>query len=204
MARRIDRGSEARGADGPLINCRAGCADVLLAVVLVRAAQGGGQAAMGHVRDSFYVDAPPDAVWSVAADARRIPEWNATVVDVKDVSGPLDAPGARYTTVSKIAGRPLEITWTVERAERPRHAEASASTPIGGSAHQVVQYLPEGRGTRVNVDVDYEIAPGLLGQVVSKAFADRSIERDVRYSGVNFRALVEELTARVPVGSGRR
>ena len=159
---------------------------------------------MGHVRDSFYVDAPPDAVWSVAVDPQRIPEWNATVVEVRDVSGPLDARGSRYTTVSKIAGRPLDITWTVESVERPLHAEASATTPLGGSARQVVHYQPEARGTRVNVDIEYEIAPGLLGQVVSKAFADRAIERDIKHSGGNFKALVEELTARVPAGSGGR
>jgi len=152
---------------------------------------------MGHVRDSFYVNAPPDVVWSVGADPNRLPEWNATVVGVKDVSGPLDAPGAHYTTVSRIAGRPLDIAWTVEVAERPRHAEASATTPLGGTARQVVHYQPEGNGTRVNVDVEYEIAPGLLGQVVSMAFAERSVERDIRHSGENFKALVEE-EARVP------
>lgn len=159
---------------------------------------------MGHVRDSFYVHAPPDTVWAVGADPDRIPEWNATVVDVKDVTGPLDAPGAKYTTVSKIAGRPLDITWTVDRADRPRHAEASATTPLGGSAHQVVHYEPEGKGTRVSIDVEYEIAPGLLGQVVSKVFAERSVERDIKHSGENFKALVEELATRAPVASSRQ
>jgi acetyl-CoA C-acetyltransferase len=154
---------------------------------------------MGHVRDSFYVDAPPEEVWAVGADPARLPEWNVTVVDVKDVSGPLESPGARYTTVSKIAGRPLEITWTVERAERPKHAEATATTPLGGSARQVVDYSPEGKGTRVSVDIEFEISPGLLGQIVSKVFAERSVERDIKHSGENFKALVEELQ-RVPVG----
>jgi uncharacterized membrane protein len=68
----------------------------------------------------------------------------------------------------------------------------------------VVHYQPEGNGTRVNIDVEFEIAPGLLGQVVSKVFAERSVERDIKHSGENFKALVEELAARVPVGSGRR
>jgi uncharacterized membrane protein len=129
-----------------------------------------------------------------------MPAWNTTAVDVKDVSGPIDQPGARYTIVSKVAGRPIEITWQVERAERPRYAEATATTPLGGSARQRVEYQPEGNGTRVTIDLEYEIAAGLLAQVISKVFAERSLERDVRHSGENFKALVEEQRSAVPTG----
>lgn len=152
---------------------------------------------MSHVRHSIHIDAPPEVVWSVGRDPARIPEWNTTAVSVKDVSGSLDAPGSRFTVVSKIAGRPLDITWTIEEVEPPRYFVATASTPLGGGARQRVDYEPEGDGTRVTIDMEYELAPGLLGQFLSKVFAERALERDVHHSSDNLKAIVEQ-EARVP------
>ena len=79
-----------------------GPADVLLpAVPSVRLAEG---SQMGHVHHEYHIDAPPQAVWALGRDPNRMPEWNTTTVSVKDVTGPLDRPGATYTTVSKIVG----------------------------------------------------------------------------------------------------
>jgi len=147
---------------------------------------------MSHVRHSIHIDAPPEQVWAIGRDPERMPEWNTTVVSVKDAEGPLDTPGARFTVVSKIAGRPLDITWHVEEVEAPRFFVATATTPLGGGARQRVDYEPEGSGTRVTIDMEYEIAAGLLGQVLSKAFAERAIERDVQHSAENLKAVVEE------------
>ena len=45
--------------------------------------------------------------------------------------------------------------------------------------------------------MEYELAPGLLGQVLSKVFAERAIERDVKHSAENLKAVVEE-TSKTP------
>jgi len=146
---------------------------------------------MSHVRHSILIDAPPEQVWAIGRDPERMPEWNTTVVSVKDADVPLDTPGARFTVVSKIAGRPLDITWQIEEVETPRFFVATATTPLGGSARQRVDYEPEESGTRVTIDMEYEIAAGILGQVLSKAFAERAIERDVHHSAENLKAVVE-------------
>ena len=152
---------------------------------------------MSHVRHSIHIEAPQEHVWAIARDPERMPEWNTTVVSVKDAQGPLDTPGARFTVVSKIAGRPIDITWQIEEVEAPRYFVATATTPLGGSARQRVDYEPDGSGTRVTIDMEYEIAPGLLGQVLSKAFAERAIERDVQHSSENLKAVVEEASTLV-------
>lgn len=147
---------------------------------------------MAHVRNTIEVDAPLEEVWRIGADPELIPAWNTTVTAVKDATGPLDQAGSRYTTVSKIAGRPIEVTWTVDRVEPFRSAEVSGTTPLGGHARQQVLFEPTAQGTRVTLDLDYELAPGLLAQIIDKVFAERAIERDVRHSGENLKALVEE------------
>ena len=150
---------------------------------------------MGHVHESIHVDAPVDVAWSVGRDANRIPEWNTTVASVKDVSGPLDVVGASYTAVSKIVGRPLDVAWRVERVEPKRLGEAVATAPGGGKARTRVAYEPDGSGTRMTLDLDYELPGGFLGGVVDKVFAERAIVRDVRHSQENFKALVEQEAA---------
>ena len=152
---------------------------------------------MSHVRNSVHIEAPPEVAWQVGRDAERIPHWNTTAVAVKDVTGPLDQVGTRFTIESRVAGRPLDITWEIREVERPRYFVATATTPMGGSARQRVDYEPADGGTKVTLDLEYELAPGLLGKLMSKAFAERMLERDVVSSGENFKALVEE-EARVP------
>ena len=156
---------------------------------------------MGHIHHEYHIDAPPEVAWAVGRDPDRMPEWNTTTVSVKDVSGPLDRQGATYTTVSKIVGRPLEVQWQVEQVEPGRMAEVTASAPRGGSAHVIIRYEPDGSGTKLSTDLDYELPMGFLGDVADKLFAERAMTRDVHHSGENFKALVEE-QAMVPTTTG--
>ena len=153
---------------------------------------------MGHVRESVHIDAPMEAAWRLGRDAKRIPEWNTTAIEVKDASGPLDQAGSRFTVVSKIAGRRLDVTWTVERVDAPRLAEVTATAPGGGQARQRVEYEPDGSGTRVTVDMDYELPMGWFGEMFNKLVAERMIARDVRHSSENFKAFAEEEAGIVP------
>ena len=156
---------------------------------------------MGRIHHEYHIDAPPEAAWAVGRDPNRMAEWNTTTVSVKDVSGPLDRQGATYTTVSKIAGRPLEVQWQVEQVDPGRLAEVTGRSPRGGSAHLIVRYEPDGSGTKLTTDLDYELPMGFLGDVADKLFAERAMIRDIHHSGENFKALVEE-QAMVPTAPG--
>ena len=147
---------------------------------------------MGHIHHEYHIDAPPEVAWAVGRDPDRMPEWNTTTVSVKDVSGPIDREGATYTTVSKVVGRPLDIKWHVERVDPAHMAEITASSPRGGSAHLVIRYEPDGSGTKLSTDLDYELPMGFLGNVADRLFAERAMIRDVHHSSENFKALVEE------------
>jgi uncharacterized membrane protein len=150
---------------------------------------------MGHIRESVHIDAPVDAAWKVGRDATRMPEWNTTAIEVKDVTGPLEQVGSQVTVVSKVAGRLMDVTWRVERVEPPHVVELSGSAPRGGQARQRVEYEAEAGGTRVTVDMDYELPMGFLGEMLDKLVAERMVARDVRHSSENFKALVEEEAA---------
>ena len=152
---------------------------------------------MGHVRQTTHIDAPPEAAFDLLTDAKRIPEWNSSVVAVKDISGPLDTVGASYTAILKLGGRQLETRWEMTRADDRRIAEFVASSPAGGSATTTTTLEPAAGGADLMLEVDYELPGGFVGGMADKLFVERAIERDIRHSLENVKAICEA-EAKVP------
>lgn len=147
---------------------------------------------MASVRHQFHVDAPAERLWQVATDANRLPEWQTSVVEVKDVTASLSQVGARYKSVNRLAGRPIEGVWEVTRAEPNRVLELRGTAPGGGLAVNRATFTPSVGGTDVTVEFDYELPGGFLGQFANRLFVERAVQRDVVHSAENFKALCEE------------
>ena len=146
---------------------------------------------MGHVRQTGHIDASPDRAFAIATDAARIPEWNSSVVEVKDISGSLDQVGSSYVSVLKLAGRPLEARFEASRVEAPRLLEFTGTAPGGGRATATNRFESAGGGTDVTIEIDYELPGGFFGGIADKLFVERAIERDVKHSMENFKAICE-------------
>jgi uncharacterized membrane protein len=147
---------------------------------------------MPQVREQIRIDAPVDRIWAIGADAGRIPEWQTNVVAIKEVTGPIDQVGTRYTAVNRLLGREIEGQWEITRAEYARALEIKGTAPGGGRAVQRVTYRPAGGGTDVTVELDYELPGGFLGQFANRLFVERAVQRDIQHSLENFKALCEE------------
>jgi uncharacterized protein YndB with AHSA1/START domain len=152
---------------------------------------------MGHVQQTGHIDAPPDKVFALATDAARIPEWNSSVVEVKDITGSLGQAGASYVSVLKLGGRRLESRWEVSRAERPHVLEFTGTAPGGGQATARNRFEPANGGTDITIELDYEFPGGFVGGVADRLFVERAIDRDIKHSVENFKAICEA-EARVP------
>jgi uncharacterized membrane protein len=146
---------------------------------------------MGHVVHTGHIDAPPDTAFALAIDATRIPEWNTSVIEVKEITGSLDQVGSSYTSILKLGGRRLEGRWEVSRVERPRLLEFTGTSPGGGRATATNRFESAGAGTDVTIEIDYELPGGFVGGIADKLFVERAIERDVKHSVENFKAICE-------------
>lgn len=146
---------------------------------------------MGHVLQTGHIDAPPDKVFALAIDATRIPEWNSSVIEVKDITGPLDQVGSSYVAVLKLGGRRLEGPWEVTQVERPRLLVLTGTAPGGGRATATNRFETAGPGTDLTIEVHYELPGGFVGGVADKLFVERAIERDVKHSVENYKAICE-------------
>jgi uncharacterized membrane protein len=146
---------------------------------------------MGHVLQSGHIDAPPEKAFAIAIDAARIPEWNASVSEVRDITGSLDQLGSNYVSVLKLGGRLLESRWEVSRAESPRLLEFTGTAPGGGRATATNRFEAAAAGTDVAIEIEYELPGGFVGGMADKLFVERAIERDVKHSVENFKAICE-------------
>jgi hypothetical protein len=137
------------------------------------------------------VNAAPERIWAIAVDPNRLPEWQTTVVEVRDATGPLDQVGASYTALYRIAGGTLEGRWEVTRADAPRYQELTGTAPGGGRATSRVWLEPAGGATEARVEIEYELPGGFLGQFASRLFVESALERDLRLSNEKIKAIAE-------------
>ena len=151
---------------------------------------------MGHVKRSIQVDAPLDVCWAIATDPARWPEYLEGAIGVKDVSGTPRQVGYTFTLPYRIAGRELEVRWTITRIDERRSMELTGTTPRGGHALTTARYEPLPGGTNIEVELDYELPGGFAGDVADRLFIERAMDRQIRHSNENFKALAEATVAR--------
>lgn len=151
---------------------------------------------MGRVRESIDIDAPLEVCWALNADAARLTEWNKSILEVRDVSGPLDQVGTTYTGVVKAMGRKFDGRNEVIAVEPMKSIETAGSGVGGAKAKVHVDFARRGQGTRVTVTIDYELPGGLFGGIAEKLFATRQLEGDLRASNAGFKALAEKDAAK--------
>jgi uncharacterized membrane protein len=145
---------------------------------------------MGHLRLREHINAPIDHVWEITASCERLPEWNVNIIEVKGCPGRLDRVGAQFTTVGRVLGRKIEGTQETTRADKP-HTYALKLSGAGGLKATLDQTFTEaGGGTDTTIDVEYDLPMGLFTGIAEKLIGG-SVERDLRHSMENFKALCE-------------
>jgi Polyketide cyclase / dehydrase and lipid transport. len=73
--------------------------------------------------------------------------------------------------------------------------EVAGTTPGGGKARYTVRNEAAGNGTDGTFEMEYELPGGLIGDLANKLFMERALERQMRHSNENLKALCE---AQVP------
>ena len=146
---------------------------------------------MASIRREIEISAPPERVWEVLIDPERLPQYNVTIVEVHDPTGPLDEVCASYDAVAKVYRRRIEGRWEVTDVTPLRRIVQIGAGAAGAKATVNGTIEPSGDGTRAAVEVDYQLPAGFLGEVANKLFVERSVERDVRNTLENLKALVE-------------
>jgi uncharacterized membrane protein len=137
-----------------------------------------------------HFDAPIEQVFALAIDRARLPEWNVSYVEAPEMDGPADKKGTHIHGTIKVLGRKMEGTAEVVEVDPPRLYRTEA-TDADKKLSVTYRFTPANGGTDAELVSDYEVPAGVFGKVVDRVFIERSVERDLRHSLENFKALVE-------------
>ncbi len=150
---------------------------------------------MTRIERAIGINRPPEAVFDILIDLDRLPEWATIVVETKDAPDPPIRSGSTFRQTIKVIGIPLESTWRVIELERSRHVTYVALAPGGGRLALRQTIIPLGDGSRVQMEVDYDLPGGLLGDIADHVFVERHNEGEAERSLENLKRLVERTPA---------
>lgn len=146
---------------------------------------------MTKVRMTTHFDAPIERVFDLATDYSRLPEWNVSYAEIKQVTGPVDKVHTKVHSVMKILGRKMEGWGEVIEVDRPRYVKISGIGDEGGKLIYSQRFTPAAPGTDLEFECEYELPAGILGHIADRLFVEKAVERDLHHSMENFKALVE-------------
>jgi ligand-binding SRPBCC domain-containing protein len=146
---------------------------------------------MGHINRSTIVACPPQAVFDVLSDVDRLGEFSEMTVEIRNSPGRAVRAGDRFEQVVKVLGKELESDWNVVEVNEPSLLRFEGSAPGGAAATLVERLAPEGEGTRVELDVEYEMPLGILGDAIDAVYLHKKHEEKAEEILAKLQALCE-------------
>ncbi|HEY7132723.1 MAG TPA: SRPBCC family protein [Candidatus Limnocylindrales bacterium] len=147
---------------------------------------------MSHLSTTLSVDAPVDVVYDLIADPSRAPEWQTLLAELGPISGRPGGIGSSYVGYYRVAGRRLSGRFVVTAAERPSLHQVNGTT-TGGWTRWTTIIEPEGRGSRLQISMEYELPGEIVGSLFGMLTGNR-IEREFRRSYEQLRRILEAET----------
>lgn len=146
---------------------------------------------MTRIQRSIDIPRPPEQVFETLTDLERLPLWATTVVENHDTPGRPLQQGDRFSQTIHLVGRNLRSDWEVRSIEPPNHVEYEATSEQGGSLRMVQRVAQTPEGSRVELELDYELPGGFLGEALNRVYVERRNEREAEHSLQNLKELVE-------------
>lgn len=146
---------------------------------------------MAHITREIEIDRPPHDVFALLTDLDRLPEWATIVVGTRDVSELPLREGCTFRQTLRVLGRELESDWRVTELDPPRHVAYEAAAPGGGTLTMRQSVAPRVDGSRVALELDYELPGGWLGELLDRGVVEAQNEREADASLDRLKRLLE-------------
>ena len=146
---------------------------------------------MTRIERTVDLPSTPDEVFAVLTDLDRLHDWATIVVETRDISDRPLRNGSTFCQTVRVLGQELESDWRVTELDAPHVISYEASSPMGGSLAMTQRVEPHGDGSRVQLELDYELPGGLIGAVVDRVYLEQKNEEEAEKSLANLRALLQ-------------
>lgn len=142
------------------------------------------------VEGSVDVEAPPETVYGLVMDPRRLREW----VSIHDrlmwaPDGELDK-GSTLAQCLKVAGQRFTVRWCVTEDDRPRRVVWEGRGPVRTQARVTYEFAARDGGTRFSYANEYELPGGVAGRLTGRAVS-RVAKHELNRSLDRLKALAE-------------
>jgi uncharacterized protein YndB with AHSA1/START domain len=117
------------------------------------------------------VDAPPEAVWEVISDPRRLPHWDRHIVRVEGVPAGGLLEGMRYTTEMRFFAFRSTIDGEVLEWDPPRRSTIRLTGLLEATVTSTIEPLAGGDRSLLEHTVDYRFRGGPLGEIAARSLA---------------------------------
>jgi carbon monoxide dehydrogenase subunit G len=123
---------------------------------------------MVKISRSIYINAPVEKIFTFLADPCNLPEvWPSMVAT--QVTGITHTGGQNFNWEYKMAG--MRIQGESEVLEHIPNQKVITQSKKGIESKFIWRYQPEGKGTRLQVEVDYIVPVPLLGKLAESVVA---------------------------------
>jgi uncharacterized protein YndB with AHSA1/START domain len=142
------------------------------------------------VRCTIEIAAPPERVWEIVMDPRRLPDW----VTIHRRLGPVPEllrRGSRFEQTLNLRGAPLHVEWTVVDVDAPRRAVWEGRGPAHSHASIVYELHPTETGTRFDYTNEFKPPGGALGAVAGRVLVGGLSHREALRSLERLKQLVQ-------------
>ena len=147
---------------------------------------------MTLVTAQIDIDAPPERVYDLMLDPKRLDEW---VTIHRRVNRSDDGPpreGYEMEQTLCLRGANFKVRWTLTEADRPDRATWEGRGPAHSYARTSYQLRPlDGDRTRFAYENEFKAPGGFLGQAASRFVVGGLPEREANRTLQRLKALLE-------------
>jgi carbon monoxide dehydrogenase subunit G len=123
------------------------------------------------VERTTEIAAPPERVYELVMDPRRLKEWVTIHDDLEEApEGQLER-GSKLTQVLKLAGRRFHVRWTIVENDACRRVVWEGAGPVASHARVVYEFESNSNGTRFTYLNEYRLPGGPFGRLAGSALS---------------------------------
>lgn len=146
---------------------------------------------MTTIARSIHIEADPERVFTELETWDGLRRWSTITVDHTGPSR-CSQVGECFRQTIRVAGVDLRTDWEVTGYDPPRTVAYRATGP-GGSHLRMRQHVTgDGDGSRLDIEIDYALPAGVLGEVVDHLYAERRNVRELEHTLDNLKDLLED------------
>jgi carbon monoxide dehydrogenase subunit G len=143
------------------------------------------------VERSIEIGAPPERLYELIMDPRRLEDWVTIHDHLEDAPAGRLKQGSKLTQCLRLAGRKFKVRWTVVENDPCERVVWEGWGPIASHARVVYGFEPDGDGaTRFSYLNEYDLPGGPLGRLAGRT-VKRVTAKELDGSLQKLKSLVE-------------